>query len=171
MCFSEFPGHIDWQWRSFLLSELWRGRSLWIWPAWWRQACLGDGWELLHSPLHRQVSILVHVKKRNPTEIQSLNYFKSSICATRVKQILKRHDPHTPLFIYLSLQAAHTPLQVPDHFLHLYDSQCNRLRRHSAAMLSCLDSGVAQVVQELKTQGLYENSLLIYSSDKGGQPL
>lgn len=88
-----------------------------------------------------------------------------------MKQFLKRHDPHTPLFLYLSLQAAHTPLQVPDHFLHLYDSQCNRLRRHYAAMLSCLDSGVAQVVQELKTQGLYENSALIYSSDNGGQPL
>ncbi|XP_039477683.1 arylsulfatase I isoform X3 [Oreochromis aureus] len=89
----------------------------------------------------------------------------------RVKQILKRHDPHTPLFLYLSLQAAHTPLQVPDHFLHLYDSHRNRLRRHYAAMLSCLDSGVAQVVQELKTQGLYENSVLVYSSDNGGQPL
>lgn len=38
-------------------------------------------------------------------------------------------------------------------------------------MLSCLDSGVAQVVQELKTQGLYENSVLVYSSDNGGQPL
>lgn len=88
-----------------------------------------------------------------------------------MKQFLKRHDPHTPLFLYLSLQATHAPLQVPDHFLHLYDSQCNRLRRHYAAMLSCLDSGVAQVVQELKTQELYENSVLIYSSDNGGQPL
>lgn len=55
--------------------------------------------------------------------------------------------------------------------LHLYDSQCNRLRRHYAVMLSCLDSRVAQVVQELKTQELYENSVLIYSSDNGGQPL
>lgn len=88
-----------------------------------------------------------------------------------MKQFLKRHDPHTPLFLYLSLQATHAPLQVPDHILHLYDSQCNRLRRHYAAMLSCLDSGVAQVVQELKTQELYENSVLIYSSDNGGQPL
>uniref|UniRef100_A0A3Q2VHG6 Si:dkey-174i8.1 n=1 Tax=Haplochromis burtoni TaxID=8153 RepID=A0A3Q2VHG6_HAPBU len=86
----------------------------------------------------------------NPTEIQSLNSFKSSICTTRVKQFLKRHDPHTPLFLYLSLQATHAPLQVPDHFLHLYDSQ---------------------LVQELKTQELYENSVLIYSSDNGGQPL
>ncbi|XP_029305091.1 arylsulfatase I [Cottoperca gobio] len=89
----------------------------------------------------------------------------------RVKQILRSHDPDKPLFLYLSLQAPHTPLQVPDHFLHYYDSQGNRLRRHYAAMLSCLDEGVGQVVQELKTNGLYQNSVMIYSSDNGGQPL
>lgn len=38
-------------------------------------------------------------------------------------------------------------------------------------MLSCLDNGVEEVVQELKKGGLYENSVLIYSSDNGGQPL
>ncbi|XP_071754687.2 arylsulfatase I [Centroberyx gerrardi] len=89
----------------------------------------------------------------------------------RVKQILRSHDPHTPLFLYLSLQAVHTPLQVPEHFLQRYDSLDNRVRRHYAAMLSCLDHGVEEVVQELRTSGLYQNSVLIYSSDNGGQPL
>lgn len=88
-----------------------------------------------------------------------------------MKRILRSHDPHKPLFLYLSLQAPHTPLQVPDHFLHHYDFQGNRLRRHYAAMLSYLDAGVGQVVQDLKTSGLYRNSVLIYSSDNGGQPL
>ncbi|XP_037542813.1 arylsulfatase I [Nematolebias whitei] len=89
----------------------------------------------------------------------------------RVKKILRSHNPDTPLFLYLSLQAAHTPLQVPDSFLRYYDSQSNRHRRHYAAMLSCLDEGVAQVVKELKTNGLYQNSVLIYSTDNGGQPI
>ncbi|XP_071393412.1 arylsulfatase I [Centroberyx affinis] len=89
----------------------------------------------------------------------------------RVKQILRSHDPHAPLFLYLSLQAVHTPLQVPDQFLQRYDSLDNRVRRHYAAMLSCLDHGVGEVVQELRTSGLYQKSVLIYSSDNGGQPL
>lgn len=38
-------------------------------------------------------------------------------------------------------------------------------------MLSCLDDGVGQVVHELKSNGFYQNSVLIYSSDNGGQPL
>ncbi|TNN63729.1 Arylsulfatase I [Liparis tanakae] len=45
------------------------------------------------------------------------------------------------------------------------------LRRHYAAMLSCLDDGVGPVVQELKTSGLYQNSVLIHSSNNGGQSL
>ncbi|KAF7665592.1 hypothetical protein LDENG_00138760 [Lucifuga dentata] len=89
----------------------------------------------------------------------------------RVKQILRSHDPCTPLFLYLSLQAVHTPLQVPDNFLQIYDSMDNRVRRHYAAMLSCLDHGVGEVVQELHSTGLYQNSVMIYSSDNGGQPL
>lgn len=93
------------------------------------------------------------------------------LCPPRVKQILRSHDPYKPLFLYLSLQAAHTPLQVPYDYLHHYDYAGNRLRHHYAAMLSCLDHGVGQVVQELKTRGLYQNSVLIYSSDNGGQPL
>lgn len=90
---------------------------------------------------------------------------------TRVKRILRDHNPDQPLFLYLSLQAPHSPLQVPDNFLPHYDVQDNRLRRHYAAMLSYLDAGVGQVVQSLQTSGLYENSVLIYSSDNGGQPL
>ncbi|XP_041644922.1 arylsulfatase I [Cheilinus undulatus] len=97
--------------------------------------------------------------------------YSTLLYVERVKQILRRHNPHKPLFLYLSLQAAHTPLQAPDYFVHNYDSQSNRLRRHYAAMLSCLDDGIGQVVQELKTRGLYQNSVLIYSSDNGGQPL
>ncbi|XP_033957158.1 arylsulfatase I [Pseudochaenichthys georgianus] len=97
--------------------------------------------------------------------------YSTLLYVDRVKQILRSHDPLKPLFLYLSFQSPHTPLQVPDHFLHHYDSQGNRLRRHYAAMLSCLDEGVGKVVQELKTSGLYQNSVLIYSSDNGGQPL
>ncbi|XP_076599515.1 arylsulfatase I [Chaetodon auriga] len=97
--------------------------------------------------------------------------YSTLLYVERVKQILRSHDPHQPLFLYVSLQAPHTPLQVPDNFLHHYDSKGNRLRRHYAAMLSYLDDGVGQVVQELKASGLYQNSVLIYSSDNGGQPL
>ncbi|KAK0134425.1 Arylsulfatase I [Merluccius polli] len=91
--------------------------------------------------------------------------------AATVKEILRSHDPSKPLFLYLSLQAVHTPLQAPERFLHAYHSVENPARRHYAAMLSCLDQGLGEVVQELRSAGLYQNTVLVYSSDNGGQPL
>ncbi|KAM6956633.1 arylsulfatase I [Aplochiton taeniatus] len=123
------------------------------------QSC--DGAEVCGFDLHDGV---------RPAWEMSGNY-STLLYVDRVKQILRSHDPHKPLFLYLSLQAVHTPLQVPGHFLKRYDSMDNRLRRHYAAMLSCLDQGLGEVVQELRTRGLYRNSVLVYSSDNGGQPL
>ncbi|KAJ8359505.1 hypothetical protein SKAU_G00160300 [Synaphobranchus kaupii] len=88
-----------------------------------------------------------------------------------VKQILRAHDHKRPLFLYLAFQAVHTPLQAPARFLRQYRSLGNLARRHYAAMLSCVDEAVGEVVQELRDRGLYRNSVLVYSSDNGGQPL
>ncbi|CAL8254167.1 unnamed protein product [Lota lota] len=97
--------------------------------------------------------------------------YSTALYVQRTKEILRSHDPSKPLFLYLSLQAAHTPLQAPERFLHAYRGVENPARRHYAAMLSCLDQGLGEVVQELRSAGLYHNTVLVYSSDNGGQPL
>ncbi|KAJ3610718.1 hypothetical protein NHX12_022810 [Muraenolepis orangiensis] len=97
--------------------------------------------------------------------------YSTTLYIQRVKEILRSHDPRKPLFLYLSLQAGHPPLQAPETFLHAYRSVENPGRRHYAAMLSCLDQGLGEVVQELRSTGLYQNTVLVYSSDNGGQPL
>lgn len=89
----------------------------------------------------------------------------------RVKTILRNHDRRKPLFLYVALQAAHTPLQAPAHLLQRYTSLGNQPRRHYAAMLSGVDEAVGEIVAEMRNQGFYRNSVLIYSSDNGGQPL
>ncbi len=89
----------------------------------------------------------------------------------RVKEILRGHDQRTPLFLYVALQAVHTPLQAPGHLLRRYQTLGNRPRRHYAAMVSGVDESVGEIVSELREQGFYNNSVLIYSSDNGGQPL
>ncbi|XP_010890608.3 arylsulfatase I isoform X1 [Esox lucius] len=97
--------------------------------------------------------------------------YSTTLYIDRVKKILRAHDSRKPLFLYLALQAVHTPLQVPNHYLQRYSGVENRSRRHYAAMLSCVDEAVGELVQELKTRDLYQNSVLVYSSDNGGQPL
>ncbi|XP_036429366.1 arylsulfatase I [Colossoma macropomum] len=97
--------------------------------------------------------------------------YSTRLYTERVKKILRTHDRQKPLFLYVALQAAHTPLQAPAHLLQRYHSLGNRLRRHYAAMLSGVDEAVGEMVEEMRDQGYYANSVLIYSSDNGGQPL
>uniref|UniRef100_A0A672R756 Si:dkey-174i8.1 n=1 Tax=Sinocyclocheilus grahami TaxID=75366 RepID=A0A672R756_SINGR len=78
----------------------------------------------------------------------------------RVKEILKGHDQRTLLFLYVDLQAVHTPLQTPGHLLRHYQTLGNRPRRHYAAMVSGVDESVGEIVSELRERGYSLEDLL-----------
>ena len=44
--------------------------------------------------------------------------------------------------------------------------QCTR--NYMLAMLAALDDSVGRVIAALKTSGLYDNTLIVFSSDNGG---
>uniref|UniRef100_A0A8C2K813 Si:dkey-174i8.1 n=1 Tax=Cyprinus carpio TaxID=7962 RepID=A0A8C2K813_CYPCA len=97
--------------------------------------------------------------------------YSTRLYTERVKEILRGHDQWTPLFLYVALQAVHTPLQAPGHLLRHYQTLGHRPLRHYAAMVSGVDESVGMIVSELRERGYYNNSVLIYSSDSGGQPV
>ncbi|AWP00594.1 putative arylsulfatase J [Scophthalmus maximus] len=68
-------------------------------------------------------------------------------------------------------QAVHSPLQVPARFLERYKGIPNLHRRKYAAMVSCLDEAIHNLTLALKRYGYYDNTVIVYSSDNGGQPL
>uniref|UniRef100_A0A2C9LQ74 Sulfatase N-terminal domain-containing protein n=1 Tax=Biomphalaria glabrata TaxID=6526 RepID=A0A2C9LQ74_BIOGL len=54
--------------------------------------------------------------------------------ATRAEEIIKSHDPDTPLFLYLPFQNVHEPLEVPDQYLKLYPNISDENRRNLSGM-------------------------------------
>ncbi len=73
-----------------------------------------------------------------------------------------------PFFMYLAYNAPHTPLQaLKEDYDALPQISDHRLRVY-AAMIKALDRGVGRVMNELKAQGLDENTLVIFTSDNGG---
>lgn len=77
-------------------------------------------------------------------------------------------NKNRPFFMYLAYNAPHTPLQatredydalsfIPDHTMRVY-----------AAMIRSLDRNIGRVLQQLKDQGLDDNTLVIFTSDNGG---
>ena len=104
-----------------------------------------------------------------------------------------RERPNSPMFMYLSYQATHSanndfvqaPASYINRFNHIspenetcgqYDPpgshSCNHraMRKTIAATVSALDDGIKTVVDALKNTGMYEDTLIVYSSDNGGPP-
>ena len=73
-----------------------------------------------------------------------------------------------PFFLYLAHWGIHNPLQAKrSDYEALAHIQDERLRVY-AAMTLALDRGVGRVMQALKDQGIYDNTLVVFTSDNGG---
>lgn len=85
---------------------------------------------------------------------------------------LKERKPGEPFFLYLAYNAPHTPIQPPQDWLDKVKKRepgITDQRAKLVALIEHMDHGVGQVVDCLKSQGLAENTLILFSSDNGGQ--
>jgi hypothetical protein len=88
--------------------------------------------------------------------------------AEEAKQRISNHaSQHSedPLFLYLAITAPHLPLQAPEYLTALYPDIKDKDRRVYSAMVTGLDEAVGQVVESLKENGLYEDTIILFSSD------
>lgn len=87
-----------------------------------------------------------------------------------------------PFFFYWASPIPHVPLQAPQKWVDYYHKKFgdeepylgdkgyfpNRYPRATyAAMISYLDERVGQLVKKLKEEGIYDNTLIIFTSDNG----
>lgn len=71
-----------------------------------------------------------------------------------------------PFFLYAAYNAPHYPMHAPDKYMERY-SHLPRDRQLMAAMISAVDDGVGEIVAALKRAGVYDNTLIFFSSDNG----
>lgn len=93
-------------------------------------------------------------------------YFTEMVSEKAVEKIRDMHEAGSPFMMYVAYNAPHYPMHAPkkylDRFPHLPED-----RRIMAAMLSAVDDGVGQIVDELKRQGIFEDTLIFFQSDNG----
>lgn len=97
--------------------------------------------------------------------------YSTTLYRDEALKIISQHNPRYPLFMYLSFQAPHAPLQIPKEWLTRYSGVKDKKRKLYSAMVTALDSTVGDVVNSLKTNGLWENTVLVFTSDNGAQTM
>ncbi|XP_033113738.1 arylsulfatase J-like [Anneissia japonica] len=95
--------------------------------------------------------------------------YSAYVFTERVQNIFKSHNQDEPFFLYLALQSVHSPLQAPQKYINMYSHIKNKNRRLYAAMTTCMDDAVGNIVKSLQDLQLWNNTLLIFSTDNGGQ--
>ena len=104
-------------------------------------------------------------------------FYSTHLFARRAVEIIEAAaGSSAPLFLYLAWQSVHTvegpdpeQLKAPQRYIDAFNKTIPHLqRRVFAAMTTTLDEGVANVTAALKRAGMWDDTLLIFSTDNGG---
>jgi arylsulfatase A-like enzyme len=82
--------------------------------------------------------------------------------------LIEKHDPATPLFLYLAFTAPHSPYQAPKDAIDEYEHIADPARRAYAAMITTMDVEIGRVLAALEKREMREDTLVVFQSDNGG---
>ncbi|XP_070578823.1 arylsulfatase B-like [Ptychodera flava] len=99
--------------------------------------------------------------KRNGT-------YSSYVFTEKAEEYIAKHDKTKPMYMYLSFQSVHGPIQVPQRYLDMYPTIQDTNRRIKSGMITAMDDAVKHVVTALQKHGLWNNTLFIFTTDNGG---
>ncbi len=103
---------------------------------------------------------------RNGAEVEVKEYLTFRF-AEEACQFIRQNENH-PFLLYVPFNAPHTPFQAPrsyyEKFAHIEDKN----KRVYYAMISALDDAIGQIMHQVKSSGIEENTLIFFTSDNGG---
>ncbi len=89
-----------------------------------------------------------------------------------IDYINDRARSNLPFFLYLAYNAPHTPIQPPEDWLQRVKNRepgIDEKRAKLVALIEHLDDGIGKVIAAIKEAGISDNTLIIFTSDNGGQ--
>ena len=119
-------------------------------------------------------------REENYASYVGLEYAPESMLKEAVQYI--ETNKNNPFFLYFASPIPHAGLQAPKRWIEYYQKKLGKEAPYSgdkgyvpayapkatyAAMISYLDEQVGTLVSTLKAFGLYENTLIIFTSDNG----
>jgi arylsulfatase A-like enzyme len=109
--------------------------------------------------------------RRNREVIQPEGHATELFTRWAVEYLNGRKSERRPFFLYLAYNAPHAPIQPPEEWLARVKARqpgISEKRARLVALVEHMDDAVGRVVAALKANGQYQNTLLIFVSDNGG---
>lgn len=133
-------------------------------PDLWRQNATDSGpaFDLANGP---------HCSQSNQHPAGERCVYEEALFTERVKEVIHDHDTDDPLFLFWSMHLVHMPLQVPEAYLAKFAHVDDSYRRSMHAMSNYLDDELGEVIEALKQKGMWEDTLVVFHADNGGEIL
>ena len=119
---------------------------------------------------HRREGI--NYMRRNDEVIAPEGHATDLFSSWAVRYIESRTASSAPFFLYLAYNAPHTPIQPPESWLQRVKARelgLDEDRARLVALIEHMDDGIGQVLEAIETNGYSENTLIVFTSDNGGQ--
>ncbi len=133
------------------------------------------GFRSTHGFFHGQIDQYAHVYKngdrswhRNDKFVDEKGHATDLITDEAIRFVQAERDG--PFFLYVAYSVPHYPVQEPDEWLARYEGKiADPSRRAYAASLTHMDAGIGRIIKALERSKQLENTLVVYTSDNGGQ--
>jgi len=113
--------------------------------------------------------------------------YSTDLISDEAVRNIKEFSKDSPFFMYVAYNAPHGPLQAKKEDLLLYGfdeskptigkkngegsrGKGNTQRQTYSAMVTNMDRGIGRILDELKSQGIENNTLVLFFSDNGAAP-
>ena len=98
--------------------------------------------------------------------------YSAHVFARRAVRVIEEVAPSgDPLFLYVAWQSVHSPREAPQAYIDAFNATVSDTRRRLfAGMVKALDEGVKNVTAALDAQGMLDDTLFVFTTDKCAAP-
>ena len=131
------------------------------------------GFDYQYGPLIGELDYFTHKQHgvvdwyRNNKQVKEEGYTTTLLGNDAVK-LIETHNAATPLYLYLTFNAPHTPYQATQEYLDKYKDIDDPSRRAYAGSITAMDDQIGRVMAALEKKKMRDNTLVVFHSDNGG---
>jgi autotransporter-associated beta strand protein len=96
-------------------------------------------------------------------------YLTDALGEEAANYVGQRAGGEDPFFLYVALNATHTPFEVKQQDYDRFSHIANDSQRKLAAMSYAFDRAVGMILDSVESNGMSENTMIVYVNDNGGQ--